>query len=251
MENRFLPIKSIGKKLIVFAVIAVMLLSIPACTFYPDYEWPTWDEEYGEVLDIDGIVYRTLPETLWRPSTSDHSAIKIGKLGSKDSSYGVFTYESDTDRIFVFTEDDSFFADVRHKRFFYRKDVDLPEFLEENITCIAYKKWGDRSGEGSFNNSIEDRQLIEDVFTSFKTPTKQSSVGRVESSTLRLLYFTNSDYKGICIVLSASAYENKYWISIDNTGMKYAEVSQELMEKLVGEELPTAKEYLEQQTSGE
>ena len=250
MENRFLSIKSIGKKLIVFAVISVMLLSIPACTFYPDYEWPTWDEEYGEVLDIDGIVYRTLPETCWEPFLGSQNK-KIGNLGSKKSSFGIFAYSSDVDRIFIFTENDSFFADVRNTRFYYRKDIELPELSEDSIDEISFKKWG-TSSNSSYDYVVKDRQVIKDVLSLFDITTEEPRVGEERIQDLGLLYFTNSEYPGIKTSFWAEAFQNKYWLSFSKQGFNgHVEISQELLEKLVGEKLPPAKEYLEQQQNSE
>jgi len=244
-------IKTTKKNILLISLVLILLLSITACTLYPKYEWPTYDDELGEVLDIDGVVYRTLPETNWEPISNSSKVRKTGKLGSKNSSYGIFTYTSDVNRIFIYTENDSLFADVRHAKLYYRKDIDLPELNIQNVDEIYFKKWG-TSSNSPYDSIVTDKQIIEDTINRISSGSQQLVTGGI---TLGFFDFVNNDYEGISIGFTARASQNKYWLITTSSpfanNRTCTEISQELLEKLVGEELPTAKEYLEQQQNSE
>jgi len=236
------------KKILI--LVLLIIISLSACKSYPVYEEMKPDPELGFVLNIDGVIYRTLPEVMWEPDPYNQNRIKIGNLDNKNTSIGIYVYELDVNRVFILRYEDKLFIDVAQKNLFYRADVDLPEFCASNVSSLYFTKPGNNSKEKPFDNTITDRQTIEDVFQAINKAKEHSGGGK---KSVGNLYINLSEYEGICVILSVWAYQDKYWLDIRDgiTTYKLTEISHELIEKLVGEELPTAKEYLEQQTSGE
>ena len=237
----------------IIILITILMMTISSCNSsgsYTVYEKPTYDDEFGAVLDINGVLYRTLPETYWDPIFNTSKRILIGQIDYSKVSYGIYTFESDIYRIFIYTGYSSlnkFTDDSRIGELYYRKDIDLPEFSANNIDSIAYHKRGNASEQYPYNNVVYDTNVINDVFNIINTTTEQSNEGRTGEVILGNFYFLNSKYEGIHIGLWASIYQNKYWLNFSKPNKRfYFEIQRELLEKLVGEELPTAKEFLEQ-----
>jgi len=207
----------------------------------PMYDDMKPDPELGYVLDIDGMVYRTLPETLWKPDEYNYDSVKVGKLDSKNNSFGIYAFESDVDRIFIKRIYDKP-ASHTPVDWFYRADIDLPGFNASNTNSLSFSQKGNHTKEEPFNNIVTDKKTINAVFDSLDYASERPEVG---NRIVGILYLNNSTYKGICVVVWAIAYEDKYWLSIRDGGRMYAEIPHELMEEIVGEKMPPANEYTE------
>ena len=229
------------RQVTVIAVMLVLVFSVSACTSYPECKWLPHDKEYGEIVDIDGVVYREYPETMWRPDIYNQERIKIGRLKGSDITYAVHAYELDVERIFISIEREWSF-DANTPRWLYRKDIDLTEFSAENVDHISFKKRGNASKTEPFNNDLNDVEVIYEYFKAFEKASEP--VG--DYGDLGALYLQNSKHQGLCVIMWASACQGKYWIDFIRSDTEFFEVSQELMEKLVGEKLPTAEEFIEQ-----
>ena len=215
------------KKLIVF-ILLIMILIIPStsCNYqasYPVYEKPSIDESIGRVLDIDGVIYRTLPKTDWSPDF-DSKKTKIGQIDYSKTNHEIYAFESDIDRIFIYTGQERVFGTARIEYLYYRKDIDFPDFCASNIDGISFK-----------GNNVTNKQVIEEVFSLFENAEEQSVSGR---PLVGLLYFTNLKYKGIHVPLAIYANNDKYWLRVgDSNSRRYTEISKEILEELAGKEL--------------
>ena len=225
-------------------VIALMafVFTISACMSYPVYEWLPSDREFGEMIDIDGVAYRELPMTMWRPDIYNQERFKIGRLKGPDITFSVYAYGLDIERVFINYEREGF-VDADTSRWLYRKDIELPEFSAENVSSISFSKWGNHSKTEPFNNTVTDPQVIDEYFRTHEKAAERSGGGNIPLGTL---YLSNAEYQSLCVIMKAGAYEGKYWISFNISRSVYAEAPQDLMEKLVGEKLPPAEEFIEQ-----
>ena len=229
------------------SVIFLVLLatSFSACKSYPVYEEMIYDKELGFVIDIDGVIYRTLPETLWEPANFSNRT-QIGRTNNKSYSMGVYTFDSDVNNIFLLRQSDAIFEDIRQSVLLYRKDITLPEFSADSFDSASFIEIGDRE----ISNNITERYVINSIFHSLESDGEYINGGRVGNISVGHLYYSNSKIEGITVRSSLWAYENEYWLATGKVGetTHYVVISQDLTEKIVGKKMPSAKEFIEQQS---
>ena len=228
--------------LIATTLMMALVFFLSACSSYPEYERIKMDPIYGQTLNIDGVIYRQYPETIWRTDIYNQEKIKIGRIKYPEVTNAVYIYELDVDRIFIRIERERSF-DANITRWLYRKDIDLPEFDAQSANCISFSRWENTSKTEPFNNTVKDEQVISEYFGALEKAGERPTGDR---GPLGELYLHNSEHQGICVIMRAAAWNGKYWIYFDRSDTEFFEVSQELMEKLVGEKLPTAEEFIEQ-----
>ena len=130
--------------LTVIITLTALVFFLSACTSYPEYKWLPHDKEFGELVDIDGVVYREYPETMWKPDVYNQEKVKIGRLKGSEVTYAVYIYELDVDKIFINIEREWSF-DANPPQWLYRKDIDMPEFSAENVDQISFSRWENTS----------------------------------------------------------------------------------------------------------
>ena len=55
------------KKIFCILVICFFAVFLTSCAYLPEYKDLGKDVQKGSMIEVNGIVYRTLPETDWRP----------------------------------------------------------------------------------------------------------------------------------------------------------------------------------------
>jgi len=234
------------KKTILIFVVCAMLFVLVGCV---NYDYLGSNEERGRTYDINGIVYRQLPETPWRPI--NHQEIFLGKIDhnettGRDLKSKLYMFAFDVKKIFLVEEFDtvSIFdvifdldtseppADV----YYYRDDIELPSFDSNGIDRI-----GVMNDNGVlFIHTVEDQSIIEEVLQVIHE-SDEGDMNWTSREFLYELYFMSSQYEGIGIHASIAASEGYYWILDEE--LRTFLIPQTLVEKIVGKSLPPASVY--------
>ena len=199
------------------------------------------NDEDGCMFDVDGIIYRTNPIIPWEPISHNHTTmIGVTSIPSGGPQYGIYTYEGDTDRLFLYGKEQS--ADPSYFQC-YRDDIVLPAFERRSIDSVMIG----RNILDEQVNLITDAQTIDKLFDILKTYPKEKLNGDFHS--VYDINFMNDKFNGVAVTKIIVAREGKYWIyGWDTTHLQYEyfELSQAFLEELAGKQMPSASDYISQ-----
>ena len=222
------------KKILSVCLICTLILVLTACENLPEYKEMGEDPLKGNMIEVNGIVYRTLPVTDWRPIWIKMKAVAKNKEYDRDSY--IFMEPEDTGQIFIMQQysDDEFSCMNYRENYYYREDVSLPPYDRSGIDMLGIEK------EGSFSNYvfIQNKELIDQVFILKNKAYKPTKGGFDVLYDLQLM---NSNYPGIGIDASICQKEQKYWIIFTVEDI-VAVIPQDILEQIVREKLPPPSE---------
>ena len=225
------------KKAILIFVVCTMLFVLAGCV---KYDYLGYSEEKGNTYDINGIVYRQLPETIWRPINYQKiflGTIDYNEIDGTDMKSKLYMFAFDAKKIFLVQEFEKFsFGEGLADGYYYRDDIEMPSFDSNGIDRI-----GVMNDNGVlFIHTVEDPSIIEEVLQVIHESDK-GDMNWASRDFLYELYFMNSQYEGIGIHASIAASEGYYWILDEE--LRTFLIPQTLVEKIVGKSLPPASEY--------
>jgi hypothetical protein len=230
------------KKAGLVSLICVLLSLLCGCNLKAYSLLDSTDENGGYMLDVDGIIYRTNPIIPWKPNRYNKTTmIGVTSIPSGGpQQYGIYTYEGDTDRIFLICKEQS--ADPSNF-YCYRDDIILPAFERRSIDSVMIG----RNILDEQVNLITDAQTIDKLFDILKTYPKEKLNGHFYS--VYDINFMNEKFNGVAVTKIIVAGEGKYWIYGWNTARlrdEYFELSQAFLEELAGKQMPSASDYISQ-----
>jgi hypothetical protein len=225
------------KIILIVLLVCIMLAALNGCA-RPAYQL-YHDDEKGYYLDVDGVIYRSLPEVPWEPITYDLQQIGtiIGTDGENDKYYKLCSFKGDVNQIFlrgIYDKIPFYDENIASEYYYRRDDVEMPPFDSSGIDVIRIEHWGNRS----INKIVQEPEVIAEVIDVLNGDEKYNIVYSDEAQHLYKMYFMNSQYEGIAIYTSIVADKGIYWIS-DGEYYDYP-IPQSLLEEITGEMLPTA-----------
>ena len=224
------------RKILYVLLICILIFLLASCKeTVPEYKDLGRNPQMGDMIEVNGIIYRTLPNTEWRPLWIGLKLVALNKEGDRDSNVYMFTEE--TRQIFVMQQysDDDFISDMNFREnYYYREDVTLPPYDRSGIDMLGIEK------EGLYSNYVftQNKALIDQVFILKNKAYKPTKWGFDFVYDLQLM---NSNYPGIGIDASIYQKEQKYWI-VFNVEDIVAVIPQDILEQIVGEKLPPPSE---------
>lgn len=221
------------KRFFVITLICALLLALFGCSLKV-YKYLGDSDEKGILLDVEGVTYRSKPNTPWRPNIFNAKMIGVANIPGRGLQSGIYTCEGDTDRLFVIAIDETENKDISY---YYRDDTTLPDFNRNNIDTLIIGN----NITMQEQNIITDPQKINKVFALFNMPAMQPLKGSID---LYDMNFMNSQYKGIAVHEFITAMDGEYWIVNWSTGNEMYRLPQDLLEELVSKKMPTASEYI-------
>lgn len=223
------------KKILCIYLIFILAILLASCKeALPEYKDLGRDPQMGDMLEVNGVKYRTLPNTYWRPLWTGLKQVALNNEGDRESDVYMFT--EDTKQIFVMQQysDNDIFRDVNYSQnFFYREDITLPPYDRSGIDTLGFRK-----EDAKEYKKIQNKELIDQVFILKSKARKTIEWGFGAAYEMKLI---NSNYPGIGIDASIYQKEHKYWIIFDVEDI-VAVIPQETLEQIAGEKLPSPKE---------
>ncbi|MPN18688.1 hypothetical protein SDC9_166051 [bioreactor metagenome] len=166
-------------------------------------------------------------------------------------SYVLYTFNEDIEHVFVMTKDKHSMAYT--DTYYYKDDVDLPEFDIKNIEFNGFGSIEFMDDEDSINTTY-DRELIDTYLANIMSGDQIHRLNAELADTGRLnaelagtnyhLVLLSTEYPGIGIDQSVYACRGKFWVTFK--GSILIEMPQDILEKIAGRQLPTASEIEEQ-----
>jgi hypothetical protein len=247
------------KKNFRLAVLNILLLFIfTGCSSLPKYEIQG-DFNEGLNVNVGGVIYssgRGTPVnsgTIWEPN-NEYKKTLIGE--DKNYSYGKFySFNEDSKKIFLVEKFDKEFFSIFSEGFgdfnFKRTDIQLPAYDLNGIDKVGiantdipdYKDY-------KFINISSDRQTIEKILALKNEPAIEGKTKYYKYC--YTIFLMNSNFPGISIQLPVYlTSEDSYMVNMIYDG-KDRGISQDLLEQIAGQKLPTPSEYIasQQKTAG-
>lgn len=221
------------KKLtLVFTLLFVLILA--GCENVHQYKVLPTDPQKGEMIEVDGVRYRTLPETVWRPLDGLELVTQIKGDGWESD---ICMYTLDAGHIFVMDQlnETNHFRDVTFSpKYYYREDITLPTYDRNGVDMLGFKK------EGLFSNYvfIQNKELTDKIFELKDQSKKINIEGAFDF--VYYLQLMNSNYPGIGIKATVYQKNKTYWIFFNDDDSTVSPISQDLLEQIAGEKLPVA-----------
>lgn len=197
------------------------------------YERQVTDED-GIIVNIDGVVYKTLPEPKWEGQ-------KIGDFFgyAGEEKKKLYLSEGDNERNFIFIYDSALCPKgSTHSILLYRED--MPEPIAESIDKLLWgeSKKSDGEMEYNYSNIVTDKEIIKKLFNMLET--KKSIVEASHfgyGSTFCQMYIL-----GYCDELPEVHYEieirhHNRRIVCGNNREGYVEIPVELLEEIAGHDI--------------
>jgi len=222
------------KKIIPIIVICLLLFVITGCT---QYDYLGHSEEKGNMIDIGGVLYRSLPKTLWRPNAGD--SVLIGYFRYVDGEkINLYAFTADTKHMLLWDDPPGM---ERIRTYYYRDDIALPSYDSNGIDIIGFIG----REENKLSNVTDNKDTIEKLFNLKKNAPREemAGVGVGGFSTIQCM---NSDFQGIAIDASVCLKDNKYWVEFGDEWYYGYEISQDLLEEIAGKKLLAPEELRRQ-----
>ncbi len=224
-----------------FLISFILVLLLSGCE---QIHYSGYNAEKGNMINMNGISYRSMPVTVWRPVSNQKTMVgTLRNFENNGQTYNLFTYVADENKIFLMQKEE---GSRTIEIFYYRDDIVLPTYDISGIDSIGFGNWNDTE----YTNIIKEPKTIEKLFNIKGDTNINDSPGYLPVFWLELM---NSKYSGIGIGLIVYAKENTYWIEVKNDfNYNAAEIPQSILEEIAGKKLPTASEYIaSQQKTGE
>lgn len=221
------------KKLtLVFVLLFVLILV--GCGNVPEYKNMPSTPQKGNMMELNGVIYKMQPETAWRPL--DWNGIKlVARSTGFNWKSDVFMFPADTGHIFLMEQlSESGFRDVGFRpNYYYKEDITLPPYDRNGVNMLGFKKEGS-SSDGVFS---QNEALIDEIF---KLKNNAQADQTVDFDFVFELQLMNSNYSGIGIKVNVYQKNSTYWICFNEFSNVISPISQELLEQIAGEKLPAA-----------
>ncbi len=232
------------KKVFLTLIALIVLFAMAGCSV-PVYNYLGEDPDKGGMIDVNGVIYKSLPETPWRPINYNTTLIGILNFPGEKEKAKIYTFNEDINKIFIMQtlDKETFFDEPAPQNYHYREDIALPPYDSSGIDKIGFKQ-GDETKYIDINNNKETIKKLFDIKINAQ---KTDIVG------LGLVYFLelmNSNLQGIGINLPVYEKDNTYWVLFDRNN-HIAPISQDLLEEIAGKKLPTASEVESKWKTGE
>lgn len=145
--------------------------------------------------------------------------------------------------MFVITRVSYFLIDNEIADNYYaRADIALPTFDRSGIDALALV-----DQEKKQYKVVTDKNLLDKLWDTLESNEKKNEDSGNFFPSEQELWFMNSNFPGISIQLPVYVIDDdKYMINMAYDG-KYRGISQDLIEQIAGQKLPTASEYIASQ----
>ena len=203
------------RKIVLPILMCTVILFIIAGCMQPDWTCEDFtylgeNVEMGPMFRVDGITYRYLPETFWRPVSGAEKY--LGNVFSESDVYPggkdfyIENFETnDTNKIFVVLNGrkEHWYDDMnRPMVYYYRADISLPPFDRAGINKIGYEKNGQWFDE--IKPITQDTSIIDRLFDAIDSVSKEFDYYKSYGVRHDLVYeheFSGDSYTGthICI----------------------------------------------------
>ncbi len=223
-------------KKIIFLFVLLLLFVLAGCEKLPAYNFLGKDPVKGNLIEVNGAIYRSQPETAWRPLPTGLKLIGENQFSSGNNLKShISMFIGDLDRIFVMEtfSNNEMFREAFKENYYYREDVKLPPYDRSGVNMLGFKK------VGSFSKYVftQNKESIDKIFE-LKDNALIASEGGFDS--VYELQLMNSNYTGIGIKVIVYQKNNTYWIFFNEF---MSPISQEFLEQIAGEKLPEASGY--------
>ncbi|MEG0794157.1 MAG: hypothetical protein RR399_10155 [Lachnospiraceae bacterium] len=243
--------KIVTLSIVLVGLVVILLMILISSCAGKAYNFLGETEENGKMIEIEGVMYQTLPNMEWEPFDGYYNGdvTQIGHIAnltpySPYEKYRLYFYDDDAD--------EHLFLMQRMKGIgttelvYHRADYDFPEFDESGIDMIGFSKLNEYEGDGIFSVYTEKKEVIAELINIMQF--EKTTEDNLESYWMAYIGILNKKLweNGAGVRVSVSANKNTYLLEYNaHNGERICkEISQKLVEEIAGERLPTPQEYV-------